>query len=119
MAATSLARRNRSRSPPQLPPKLPAKRADVGAAVLKAKFATLDGSTMIETTMERSATLQMAQRSLCEAFGKTEGLEAGVVLNGRAFTRGDDTPFEFAPDGVTITVIFKRMKPTLDIRRGF
>ena len=47
------------------------------------------------------------------------GFEAGVVLNGRAFTRGDDTPFEFATDGVTITVIFKRMKPTLDIRRGF
>ena len=94
--------------------------ADVCGAVLKAKFATLDGSTMIETTMERSATLQMAQRSLREAFGKTEELvEAGVVLNGRAFTRGDDTPFEFAPDGVTITVIFKRMKPTLVLRRGF
>ena len=87
--------------------------------MLKAKFATLDGA-MTETTMERSATLRQAQRSLCEAFGKTEGVvEAGVVLDGRAFTQGDDTPFAFAPDGATITVILKRPKPTIVLRRGF
>ncbi len=114
-------RRSRSRSP-----RVGARKDDslnvtataLSGNVLKATFASLSGSTT-DMTIERIATLRDSQRILREAFGKSEEFEAGVVVGGRVFTRGDDTPFESFPDGVTIAVVFKRPKPKILCRRGF
>ena len=86
--------------------------------MLRATFTTLSGAT-IETSLDRSATLRDAQRILCGAFGHSDGFEVGVVMmDGRVFTRADDTPFQLVPDGARITVVFKKMKLHV-VRRGF
>ncbi len=113
-AMAAAARRDRSRSPQ---PKLPGKLAEGNGTMLRATFAALSGAT-IETSLDRSATLRDAQRILCGAFGHPDGFEVGVVMDGRVFTRADDTPFRSVPNGATITVVFKRMKPHV-VRRGF
>ena len=111
-------RRSRSRSPGA------GARTDNGldttssGDLVKVTFATLTGSTA-NLTVRRDATLQESQRTLREAFGKTEEITACVVLAGHVSTRGDDTPFEFAPDDATIVVIFKRPQWIVNLRRGF
>ena len=120
-AMSEVLRRSRSRSPrvrARQDDGLNVTAATPSGTVLKATFASLSGSTT-DMTIERITTLRDSQRILREAFGKSEEFEAGVVLGGRVFTRGDDTPFEFAPDGSTIAVVFKRPKPKILCRHGF
>ena len=86
--------------------------------VVRVTFATLNGITA-NLTVRRDATLQEPQRTLREAFGKPEEFQVCVVLAGHVSTRGEDTPFEFAPDGATIVVVFKRPQWIVNLRRGF
>ena len=75
---------------------------------LTASIATLDGTT-VQINTRRWVTLQLAQKMLCNAFGKPfPGTVASLVVGEKSYVEGDDRPFEDVTEDSVITVCFAR-----------